>query len=169
MSTRQEIPRRKCRQPIESGGSILAWPCDVDEDHEGPCAAKELPRSMEARRIWEAARDEATISVAPTLPTSPEQRINHESIGTSRVLPIEALGLEQDRIVTLRKMLGRLPEDLPRPAKEWMFNMMASVSLAALWDLSMVEFEKGALAVTITPEFLVRLIPPSLQNYIGRK
>ena len=52
-----------CRKQVSSG--TMAWGCNGDEGHEGPCFAREVIRSVRNRQEWEAAQRKATKSSAP--------------------------------------------------------------------------------------------------------
>ena len=170
--TRQAPPQRKCRKPVESGGAILSYPCDLrPEDHAGPCAAIELPRSMEARVRWDLANgtpsSATTPTIAPVLAPEPAERVNHGAMGSAPVLPASALQDEDERLRALEAMLGRPLQDLPSPVRDWMMAMVAYTSLSILWRLAMAEFDRGATAVTITPDLLDRLVPSMLRPQLG--
>lgn len=173
----QAPPQRKCRKLVEGGGSVLGYPCDIrPEEHAGPCAAVELPRSMEARARWETARQAEAFSaatqamaptIAPVLPHEPAERVNYAATGNVPVLAAGALLDEADRVQALQAMLHREPASLPTPVRDWVMAMLAYTSLSTLWRLAMVEFDNGATAVTITPDLLERLVPSILRPQLG--
>ncbi len=43
-----------CNKNVSGGGSRVLWRCSLEAGHDGPCAAKESPRSLAERRTWEA-------------------------------------------------------------------------------------------------------------------
>jgi hypothetical protein len=48
-----EYPQRKCRERVP--GDFQDYLCPIREHHAGPCAAFEVPRSVQARDKWEEA------------------------------------------------------------------------------------------------------------------
>ena len=52
-----------CRKQVSSG--TMAWGCNGDEGHAGPCFAREVVRSVRNRKEWEAAQKRAKESGAP--------------------------------------------------------------------------------------------------------
>lgn len=51
-----QLPGPRCGKMVDHG--LVAYPCRDDEDHNGPCYAIEVPRSVEARKRWDEAREE---------------------------------------------------------------------------------------------------------------
>jgi hypothetical protein len=45
-------PGERCQIPVESSGSLMAYPCWLAKDHKGPCASPENARSQTIRQRW---------------------------------------------------------------------------------------------------------------------
>lgn len=49
--TWSQYPQRKCRLPV--AGEWSDYPCEVREQHPGPCASPSVRASITARAAWE--------------------------------------------------------------------------------------------------------------------
>lgn len=150
--SKQAAPVRSCRMRVEGG--VVAYECRLAEGHLGPCCAIELPRSMEARRVWESNHATA----APLRTVAP---------GAVVALPSDAVMSEPERLAFLESMLGRKFFELPQAVRDWAMSMMAYTSLGALYRIALGEFEAGAETVSIDRELLDRLVPAVLRHHLG--
>lgn len=49
-----EWPQRSCRDAV--WGEHLPYPCELPEEHEGPCASNSVRTSLQRREAWERSR-----------------------------------------------------------------------------------------------------------------
>ena len=145
-----------CPKRVETG--TLAWRCAVRELHEGPCAARESSASISRRDAWHA------VQINYVVPTQ-------EQPTGVRVLPYQAR-LDPSNLVApsaredhLIQNIGGVQSmaDFPSWVQSTLLGQMAQASLAAFTALCENEFDKGAVEVVITKEFVDRLITPSLR------
>lgn len=52
---RAEYPQRMCKEPV---WSIQAYPCEIVDQHPGPCASFSVAISVTLRDQWEAANQD---------------------------------------------------------------------------------------------------------------
>jgi hypothetical protein len=72
----------ECKKNV--GRGIIAYPCVVQADHDGPCMANENGPSIHARKAWLAAVE---LEALETTPTRPEEIAYITEAGTRREVP----------------------------------------------------------------------------------
>jgi hypothetical protein len=76
-------PGERCQIPVESSGSLMAYPCWLAKDHSGPCASPENARSQTIRQRWldeqkaqqELAQEAEHQTAVMTAPAPPEPTV----------------------------------------------------------------------------------------------
>jgi hypothetical protein len=134
-------------------GTFISYPCELPLNHDGPHVAKEVGASVNARRAWEQEYQGGEMQT-----TTAVDGIVPEKVST---LPINSLN---DPAVRVQSMLAKMQDisTMPSWARSYMLGQFAQASLGTLYHLAKAEFQGGAKAVMITPEFLERMLTPPL-------
>lgn len=166
-------------------GGLLSWPCMLPIGHDGPHQAVESPSSVRKRDQWLADQNlipategvvmEPTAGVpkqSAAIPTDTLGRIMRSTMRDEATsVPLEP-GAINDFDHRIRAIMAHISggdlSKLPTPVASWAMGMLAHTGLLALWELAQREFDAGASAVSLSPEFLDRLVPVQLRQYLGR-
>jgi hypothetical protein len=163
-----DLPGPRCGQYVSGG--IASYPCWEEANHEGPCAATEVPASQARRRQWLEEQAHMRASMMAHMPQSAVEPPSGPVAGVPS--PPAALRPEMlsDPLQRQQEILARLSSKdfraLPDWVKQGIIGSSAQVSLATLYHLAKQQFDAGATVVTLTPEFLDRLTIPVVRDFI---
>jgi hypothetical protein len=157
-----DLPGPRCGQYVDGGFS--SFPCWIEAGHDGPCVAVEVPVSGIRRDLWLKQQ-----SQQPEVPQAPQIAPSGPVAGVP--VPPRALDprLLADPAERQEKMLAALATkdvgSLPDWVRQGIISSSSQVSLATLYQLAREQFAQGATVLTITPEFLDRLIIPVARDF----
>lgn len=181
------LPGPRCKEMVDGG--LLSWPCMLPMGHDGPHQAVEAPASIRRRDAWLESQGvpsadagvqlTANITADASLPISDDAGVlgsllSPSSIPTPPATPSvpsldpASINDVERRVQAITGFLSKDLERMPSPVASWVMGMLSHTSLLALWEMSQKEFAAGAPGVTLTPEFLDRLVPAPLRSYLGR-
>jgi len=167
MTDLQELPGPRCGKYVDA--THVSYPCWLPQGHDGPCVAQEVPVSQVRRDMWleqgakvhQGEVDDQNPSAPLRVPTSgipsPPAALNPAVLAD----PVER---EKAHLASFQ---GKDFQDLPEWVKSAIIASSSQTSLAILWALCQQEFEQGAKTVTISPEFLNRLMTPAVRNFVS--
>lgn len=163
-----------CRGLVSGG--IASYPCVLPGGHFGAEAgmhvAVEIPASAERYAVWCATQQVAQAPLAapsqvPVPPSAPSSAPSPETSVTSPALDASELADPVGREMAQLDRLANLPmAKLPPYIGTVMVFESAATSLAILWAMCQSEFDRGASGVVVTPEFLSRLVTPSVRSLV---
>ena len=134
------------------------------EAHDGPCEAPEVPVSKVRRQQWLSKQPQQSVSVPASRSTGPVAGIPAPPPG----LNPDSLRPGSERDTVLLKRYGGVPfANLPRRSQEDLIASSAQVSLALLWVSAHEHFANGATSVTVSREYLERLVTPLVQQFVS--
>ena len=95
----------KCHQKV---GTHVLWPCHISvpdgrEDHDGPCAAYEVPSTIALREAWVARTETEAASGAPAQEVEPEPET---VMSAPHVSLVDALQSIRDQITEVIEKLN---------------------------------------------------------------
>lgn len=137
----------KCSKPVGKGAVMFA--CGVEKDHDGPCAAVEIPSSEIARHKWEAEHPKTT-SLKP-------------EIVQSSVLPNGGFNSHEDRLTEARASLQGEFTSLPQAIQSWVNGAVAQLALVELWEAWKRASQAGAVELVLSSDEINLLIPEKLK------
>lgn len=159
-----DLPGPRCGQYVSGG--FASYPCWEEAGHGGPCAAAEVPASQRRREQWLEEQARASAQVEAFVPQAPPS-------GPVAGVPTPPAALDprvlSDPVQRQRDILAGLGKDfgsLPDWVRQGIISSSAQVSLATLYHLAKQQFASGATVVTLTPEFLDRLIVPVVRDFL---
>lgn len=157
-----DLPGPRCGRYVDGGFS--SFPCWLDAGHDGPCVAVEVPVSSVRRDLWLKEQSPApkVPTAAPSAPSGPVPGVPSPPAGLDPALLADPLQRQQQILASMATMDVR---SLPDWVRQGIISSASQVSLATLYQLAREQFAHGASVVTITPEFLDRLIIPVVRDF----
>jgi hypothetical protein len=156
----QDLPGPRCGQYVSGG--IASYPCWLESGHEGPCEAVEVQASHRKRQEWLK-----TIYSPTPAPSSPSGPVPGVPSPPPALDPNRLEGGLQRQEEMLKSLHARDIKDLPDWVRQGIIANSSQISLALLWTLAQKEFSSGATTVTLSREFLDRLVIPVAQDFFS--
>lgn len=157
-----DLPGPRCGQYVSGGFS--SYPCWLDAGHDGPCVAREVPVSSVRRDLWlqEQPRQQEAHQSSQIAPSGPVAGVPIPPAALDPAMLADPGHRQQQILASMATMdVGLLPDWV----RQGIISSSSQVSLATLYQLAREQFARGATVVTITPEFLDRLIIPVARDF----
>jgi hypothetical protein len=167
MTDLQTLPGQRCLQYVDA--SFVSYPCWLAFGHDGPHVAHEVPVSAQRRKIWEQEQEKEKQAQhsAPALqqtPSAPVAGVPSPPPALDPAMLADPVERERNHIASLH---GKEFRDLPEWVKSAIIASSSQTSLTLLWTLCHREFKRGATSVTISPDFLERLLTPAVRDFVS--
>lgn len=161
-----DLPGPRCGRYVDGGFS--SFPCWIEAGHDGPCVAVEVPVSSIRRDLWiqeqtlGGPKAPTVPTAAPSAPSGPVPGVPSPPAGLDPNLLADPMQRQKEILASVATMDVR---SLPDWVRQGIISSASQVSLATLYQLAREQFAHGASVVTITPEFLDRLIIPVVRDF----